>query len=68
MPLKPVAKPIPTQSAKPAPVKPVPTGDPGIDYIKSCRAQGFTEDQIKIELKKQGWSDQDILQKMVKAK
>lgn len=31
-----------------------------LDYIKQCRASGFTDDQIKAELAKAGWSQDDI--------
>jgi len=31
-----------------------------IDYIKQCKASGFTDDQIKAELAKAGWSQEDI--------
>jgi hypothetical protein len=54
--------------AKPVAVKPAvpvkkPT-DPALAYIQSCRANGFTDVQIRAELTKQGWSDADIAKKM----
>ncbi|MDP7282156.1 MAG: hypothetical protein QF475_00760, partial [Candidatus Undinarchaeales archaeon] len=77
--IKPIAKPVatpvtkPTSVVKPAvkPVQPTPVtkpADPAVAYVKSCRANGFTDAQIKVELKKQGWGDADIAKKMNAAK
>ncbi len=32
----------------------------GVDYVKSCRNQGFSDDSIRIELKRSGWPDHEI--------
>jgi hypothetical protein len=41
---------------------------PAIEYIKSCISQGCTEEQIKQEMRKQGWMEADISVNLQKAK
>ncbi|MDP3971017.1 MAG: hypothetical protein Q8P90_04985 [bacterium] len=32
----------------------------GPTYIQQCRQMGFSDDEIKVEMKKNGWQDADL--------